>query len=46
MLNKIITFPSYVILGLNIVGESSNESEAILDVTVELPEPVRITPSG
>lgn len=46
MVNNIITFPSYAILGLNIAGESSNDSETILDVIGERPDPVRITPTG
>lgn len=44
--NNVITFPSYVIPGLNTVGESSNEIVTILVVIVELAEPVRITPTG
>lgn len=42
----LITFPSYAIPSLNADGESSNESERIMDFIEELPEAVRITPTG
>lgn len=46
MLNNILTCPEYAIPGLNVDDESSNKMVTILDVIGELPEPVKITPTG